>query len=56
MTAPEPQTEPVPDPPGCRRWRCPNCGQMTFTLDDAAPDDICAYCDDFTTWEPVPEG
>jgi rubrerythrin len=33
------------------RWRCPNCGQTLFTAPDESPPDMCAYCDDFTTWQ-----
>ncbi len=33
------------------RWRCPNCGQMHFTVPDDEPPDICAYCSDMTTWQ-----
>lgn len=28
-------------------WECPNCGQTFF---GQQPPDLCAYCQDFTTW------
>jgi hypothetical protein len=31
-------------------WQCPNCGQNYF---GAHPPDMCDYCQDFTTWQPV---
>jgi rubrerythrin len=31
-------------------WRCPNCGQVIFTLPEEAPPDTCDYCQDMTTW------
>jgi hypothetical protein len=33
------------------RWRCPNCGQQIFTNPDENPPDMCAYCQDMTTWQ-----
>lgn len=33
-------------------WKCPNCGQMYFGDD---PPDMCAICQDFTTWREVVE-
>lgn len=33
-------------------WRCPNCGQMNFSDE---PPDMCDFCQDFTTWQPVSE-
>lgn len=29
-------------------WRCPNCGQVHF---GETPPDMCAFCNDFTTWQ-----
>ncbi len=41
----------APALPGTPRiWRCPNCGQRCF---GEHPPDLCAYCSDFTTWQPV---
>jgi hypothetical protein len=31
-------------------WRCPNCGQVHFA---EAPPDMCDFCRDFTTWQPI---
>ncbi len=36
---------------GVRHWRCPNCGQHTFTTLRDQPPDKCDFCADLTTWE-----
>jgi len=33
-------------------WRCPNCGQVHF---GDSPPDMCAFCQDFTTWQRLEE-
>ena len=33
------------------RWYCPNCGQRYF---GDHPPDMCDFCQDFTTWKPLP--
>ncbi|MFZ4815599.1 MAG: hypothetical protein ACOYL5_13760 [Phototrophicaceae bacterium] len=32
------------------RWICPNCGQIYW---GEAPPDLCDFCGDFTTWQPI---
>lgn len=49
-----PQQPPESDEPVIERWRCPNCGQQHFTACGQEPPDICAYCQDMTTWEHLP--
>ncbi|MCU0499344.1 MAG: hypothetical protein MUF87_18495 [Anaerolineae bacterium] len=36
------------DRPAVQYWRCPNCGQLHF---GETPPDMCAFCQDFTTWQ-----
>jgi len=48
---PEPQHPYHPEPPDdATIWRCPNCGQHYF---GDTPPDLCAVCQDFTTWRQV---
>ncbi len=35
------------------QWRCPNCGQHIFVAITADLPEICAYCADMTTWQPI---
>jgi hypothetical protein len=41
-------TSPDQHSPHTRLWRCPNCGQVLFS---DPPPDMCAFCEDFTTWQ-----
>lgn len=43
----------ITDAAGILRWRCPNCGQTIFASPDETLPDVCHYCQDMTTWEPV---
>ena len=55
--------QPDDDPPpsiqqlsDVQRWYCPNCGQHIFTPIDEEPPEVCAYCEDMTTWQLVEGG
>jgi Bifunctional DNA primase/polymerase, N-terminal/Primase C terminal 1 (PriCT-1) len=34
-------------------WRCPNCGQQHFA---DVPPEMCDFCQDLTTWQPLVDG